>query len=103
MLWLPRTGILEIINRSNKELILLEERDDGTENQQDQDAFSLPPGCTIDYRSSLIALLVDQWFFVLALFLVLIWRSLEAGTCSLIDFCGASHLHAISPAVRNQE
>ncbi len=46
----------------------------GREIQQDQDAFPLPPGCTIYYRISLIALLVDQWFFVLALFFVLIGR-----------------------------
>lgn len=47
-----------------------QERDDESENQRDQDAFSLPPGCTIYYMSSLIALLLDQRFFVLALFMI---------------------------------
>ena len=57
--------VLEIIGNHTIDFAgRLQERDDGTENQQDQDAFSLPPGYIMYYRSSVIALLVDQWFFI---------------------------------------
>ena len=57
--------------------------------EQDQDTIPLQPGSTIYYRIALIlAQLVDQWFFVLALFFVLMERSM-----GVADLRGAS-LHS---------